>query len=193
MQMTKKFPSFFKYSRTEVFVLERKELKLNSCTAFFTATQNLYVQFFTTAVSHNLHSSSKVQSICRPNFYTTRRNLHIRKQILKSKTTPSHTQLFLASTARNILTFPRKVNSQGAWPLVPLRPCTTKLLDKEQVLGPITCTHTDHENSFSLGHLATQLCVCHLFLEHKCLPLNEQPITARSRGKKKKKNQKRQK
>lgn len=38
--------------------------------------------------------------------------------------------------------------------------------------------HIDHGNASSLGHLATQLCVRHLFLEHKWLPLNEQQTTA---------------
>lgn len=54
MQMTKYFPSFFKYHWTEVFVQEHKGQKINGCIALVNAMQNIYVQFLKTAVLHNL-------------------------------------------------------------------------------------------------------------------------------------------
>lgn len=54
MQMTKYFPSFFKYPWTQVFVQEHKGQKINGCIALVTAMQNIYDQFLKTAESQNV-------------------------------------------------------------------------------------------------------------------------------------------
>lgn len=149
---------FFKYPRTEVFVQGCKEQKLNGCIAFVTATQNIYVLFLTSAASHLFRSSSKVQSIRSPNFYATHRNLDVSK-ILKSKTHPP-TQLFLASTVTHTLTFPRKANSTRSTATRSLEAMHNGTIGQRTSSGPHHLhIRIDHGNSFSQGHLATQLCM----------------------------------